>query len=323
MLTIRFLRALAVIAVSAAVPGAHAQNYPTKPVRMIVPFPAGGAVDGTARSFGQRFAEVFGQQFIVDNRSGAGGNIGADLVAKAAPDGYTLLITTPGHAIAPSLYRNLPFDPIKDFVAVSQMTQTFLLLVANTALPVKSARELVALARSQPGKLNYGHTGIGVAPHLVGEMMRIAAGIDVVAVPYKGDAPLIPALIAGEVQYGFVPGAVSNEHVRARRLRALAVSGGARAATYPDTPTLLENGLDVEYFGWVGMFATGGTPREIALRLSSEVASALNTPEIAARVRNAGYEPGGTTPDQFAAKMRADVAKYAKIIKDARVPLMD
>jgi tripartite-type tricarboxylate transporter receptor subunit TctC len=186
-----------------AVSIAHAQNYPSKPVRIIVPFPAGGAVDGTARDFAQRFTEVFGQQFIVDNRSGAGGNIGADLVAKASPDGYTLLVTTPGHAIAPSLYRNLPFDPVKDFAPVSQITQTFLLLVANPALPVRSVRELVALAKSQPGRLNYGHTGVGVAPHLVGEMMRINASIDVVAVPYKGDAPLIPALIAGEVQYGF------------------------------------------------------------------------------------------------------------------------
>jgi tripartite-type tricarboxylate transporter receptor subunit TctC len=300
-----------------------AQAYPVKPVRMIVPFPAGGAVDGTARAFAQKFSEVFGQQFIVDNRSGAGGNIGADLVAKAAPDGYTLLITTPGHAIAPSLYRKLPFDVIRDFVPVSQMTQTFLLLVSNTALPVRSARDLVTLARSQPGKLNYGHTGIGVAPHLVGEMLRIAAGIDVVAVPYKGDAPLIPALIAGEVQYGFVPGAVSNEHVRAGRLRAVAVSGGARAATYPDTPTLLENNLDVEYLGWTGMFATGGTSREIVGRLSSEIAAALKTPEIAARVRNSGYEPGGTSPEQFAAKFQADIARYAKVIREARIPLMD
>ena len=308
---------------SAALPLASAQTYPVKPVRMIVPFPAGGAVDATARSFAQKFSEVFAHQFIVDNRSGAGGNIGADLVAKAAPDGYTLLITTPGHAIAPSLYRKLPFDPLKDFTAVSQMTQTFLLLVSNPALPIKSARELVELARSQPGKLNYGHTGIGVAPHLVGEMIRIASGIEVVAVPYKGDAPLIPALIAGEVQYGFVPGAVSNEHVRAGRLRAVAVSGSNRAATYPDIPTLQENGIDVEYLGWVGMFATGGTPREITLRLSSEVASALKTTEIAARVRNSGYEPGGSTPDQFAAKFRSDVIKYAKIIKDAHVPLMD
>ena len=302
---------------------AFAQAYPVKPVRMVVPFPAGGAVDGTARAFAQKFSEVFGQQFIIDIRSGAGGNIGADIVAKAAPDGYTLLITTPGHAIAPSLYRKLPFDVIKDFAPVSQMTQTFLLLVSNSALPIKSARELVTLAKSQPGKLNYGHTGIGVAPHLVGEMLRIAAGIDVVAVPYKGDAPLIPALIAGEVQYGFVPGAVSNEHVRAGRLRAVAVSGGARAATYPDTPTLLENNLDVEYLGWTGMFATAGTSREIVGRLSSEIAAALKTPEIATRVRNSGYEPGGTSPEQFAAKLQADIARYAKVIKEARIPLMD
>ena len=166
---------------------AFGQNYPAKPVRIIVPFPAGGAVDVMGRTFGEKFSQTFGQQFIVDNRPGAGGNIGADAVAKSAPDGYMLLLTTTGHAVAPSLYRKLPFDPLKDFAPVSQATATYLVLVANPGMP-NTLKEIVDLAKKQPGKLNYAHTGLGVAPHLVGEMLKHAAGIDIVMINYKGDS---------------------------------------------------------------------------------------------------------------------------------------
>jgi tripartite-type tricarboxylate transporter receptor subunit TctC len=299
------------------------QAYPAKPVRMLVPFPPGGGVDVVARTFSQKLSEAWGQQVIVENRPGAGGNIAADLVAKAPPDGYTLLITTTGHAVAPSLFRKLPFDPIKDFAAASQITSTYLILVANPGMPA-TLKELVALAKSQPGKLNYGHTGLGVAPHLVGEMLKSAAGINIVMVTYKGDAQTIPAMLANEVQLGFSPPTSVVGHVKAGRLRALAVSGAARGSAFPDVPTVTEAGYpDATYNGWVGFFAPGGTPREILTRVSSETARALRMPDVAARLPSWGAEAAGTSPDEFAARYRADIVRYAKVIKEANVPLVD
>jgi tripartite-type tricarboxylate transporter receptor subunit TctC len=280
-------------------------------------------VDVVARTFSQKFSEAWGQQVVVENRPGAGGNIAADLVAKAPPDGYTLLITTTGHAVAPSLFRKLPFDPIKDFAATSQITSTYLVLVANPSMPA-TLKELVALAKSQPGKLNYGHTGLGVAPHLVGEMLKSAAGINIVMVTYKGDAQTIPAMLANEVQMGFSPPTTVVGHVKAGRLRALAVSGAARGAAFPDVPTVTEAGYaDATYNGWVGFFSPAGTPRDILIRISTETARALRMPDVAARLPGWGAEAAGTSPDEFAKRYRADIARYAKVIKDANVPLVD
>lgn len=306
-----------------AAAGAFAQAYPAKPVRIVVPFPPGGGVDVVARTFSQKFTEAWGQQVIVENRPGAGGNIAADAVAKSVPDGYTLLITTIGHAVAPSLYRKLPFDPIKDFAAASQITATYLVLVANPGMP-GTLKELVALAKSQPGKLNYGHTGLGVAPHMVGEMLKAAAGIDIVMVTYKGDAQTVPAMLSNEVQMGFSPPTTVVQHVKAGRLRALAVSGAARGAAFPDVPTVTEAGYpDATYNGWVGFFAPGGTPHDILNKISSETARALRLPDVAERLPTWGAEPAGTTPDEFAARYRADIARYAKVIKDANIPRLD
>ena len=300
-----------------------AQTYPAKPVRMIVPFPPGGGVDVVARTFSQKFTEAWGQQVIVENRPGAGGNIGADAVAKAAPDGYTLLITTTGHAVAPSLYRKLPFDSINDFSAASQITSTYLVLVANPGMPA-TLKDLVALAKSQPGKLNYGHTGLGVAPHMVGEMLKVAAGIDIVMVTYKGDAQTVPAMLSNEVQMGFSPPTTVVQHVKTGRLRALAVSGAARGAAFPDVPTVTEAGYpDATYNGWVGFFVPAGTPRDILNKISSETARALRLHDVAERLPGWGAEAAGTTPEEFAARYRADIARYARIIKDANIPRLD
>ena len=300
-----------------------AQTYPAKPVRIIVPFPPGGGVDVVARTFSQKFSEFWGQQAVVENRPGAGGNIAADLVAKAPPDGYTLLITTTGHAVAPSLFRKLPFDPFKDFAAVSQITSTYLVLVANPAMPA-TLKELIALAKAQPGKLNYAHTGLGVAPHIVGEMLKAAAGINIVMVTYKGDAQTIPAMLANEAQMGFSSPTTVVGHAKAGRLRALAVSGAARGAAFPDVPTVTEAGYrDATYNGWVGFFAPAGTPRDILNKVSADTARALRMPDVAARLPGWGAEAAGTTPDAFAATYRADVARYAKVIKAAKVPLVD
>jgi tripartite-type tricarboxylate transporter receptor subunit TctC len=316
------MRLVAAIAVLAAGTAA-AQTYPTKPARIIVPFPAGGAVDVMGRTFGEKFSQTFGQQFIVDNRPGAGGNIGADAVAKSAPDGYTLLLTTTGHAVAPSLYRKLPYDPLKDFAAVSQATATYLVLVANPSMP-NTLKEIVDLAKKQPGKLNYAHTGLGVAPHLVGEMLKHAAGIDITMINYKGDAQTVPAMLSNESQLGFSPPTTVVQHIKAGKLKAIAQSGTRRGSALPDVPTVTEAGFpDATYVGWVGFFAPGGTPREILNRLSSEVSRTLKMPDVAPRVPTWGGEAAGTTPDEFAAKYRSDIALYAKIIKQANVPLVD
>lgn len=317
----RLLLSALLLALAAGV--ALGQSYPSKPVHMIVPFLAGGGVDALARALSHRFTEAWGQQVIVENRPGAGGNIGANVVAKAAPDGHTLLVASTGLSMAPSLYRKLPFDPLKDLAAASQIMSNYFVLVANPGMPA-SLKELIALAKSQPGKLNYGHTGLGGSPHLVGEMLRAAAGINIVLVPYKGDAQALFAMLANEVQMTFAPPATVVQMVKTGKLRALTVTGTSRSTSFPDAPTMTEVGFpEVTYVGWVGFFAPGGTPRDILNRISSETARALRMPEIVERLTSGGLDAAGTTPDEFAARYRADMARYAKIIRDANIPLVD
>jgi len=303
---------------------AVAQVWPAKPVHIVVPQSPGGGVDTVARAFAQKFSEAWKQPVIVDNRPGAGGTIGADFVAKSARDGYTVLLTTASQAISASQYRKLPFDPIADFAPVSQLMSTYLMLVCNPKVPARSVKELVALAKSQPGKLNFGSTGSGGSPHMIAELFKLEAGIEVVHVPYKGDAPLTPALIAGEVQYAFLTPIAVLQHVKSGRLRGLAVTGPARASVAPDVPTMAESGLPgVEYVGWMGIFAPGGTPRDIVGRISDEAIRTVKIPDIRERVPAWGGEPAGTGPDEFAARYRADIAKYARITRDAGVPTLD
>ena len=303
------LAALALAGLALAnVTAALAQNYPVKPVHLVVPFPPGGGVDVVARGFGNKYSELWSQPVVIDNRPGAGGNIGAEAVAKSAPDGYNLLVTTTGHAVAPGLYKKLPFDPIKDFAPASQMIGTYLVLVANPTMP-SNLKDLVAVAKQQPGKLNYGHTGLGVAPHLVGEMLKIAAGIDIVMVTYKGDAQTIPAMMANEVQMGFTPPNSSLQLVRAGKLKAIAVSGSRRGSIYPDVPTVAEAGYpDVTYNGWIGLFGAGGTPRDILNRIAADTARAVKAPEVIAQFPNWGAEGAGTSPEEFAKRYRDDIA---------------
>jgi tripartite-type tricarboxylate transporter receptor subunit TctC len=303
---------------------ALAQGWPAKPVRIVVPLSAGGGVDIVARAFAQKFSEAWKQPVIVDNRAGAGGTIGADYVAKSARDGYTLLVVSTSHAISASQYRKLPFDPIADFAPVSQIISAYLMLVCNPKVPAKTVKELVALAKSQPGKLNFASTGSGGAPHMIAELFRLEAGIDVVHVPYKGDAPLTPALLAGEVQYSFLTPTAVLQHIKSGRLRGLAVTGKARAAIAPDLPTMAEAGLPgVEYIGWIGIFAPGGTPRDILGRISEETIRTLKMPDILERVPGWGGEPAGNSPEEFAALYRADIAKYTRISREAGVPTVD
>ena len=304
--------------------GAIAQSWPARPVHIVVPQSAGGGVDTVARAFAQKFSEGWKQPVVVDDRPGAGGTIGADFVAKSAKDGYTLLLASSSQAISASQYRKLPFDPVADFTPVSQLMSTYLMLVCNPKLPVKSVKDLVALAKASPGKLNYGSTGSGGSPHMIAELFRLETGISAVHVPYKGDAPLTPALLAGEVQYSFLTPIAVLQHVKSGRLRALAVTGTTRASIAPDIPTMAEAGLPaVEYIGWMGIFAPGGTPREVVARIAEESMRVVKMPDIQERFPAWGGEPAGTGPEEFGARYRADIAKYARITREAGVPTLD
>ncbi|MFN0303049.1 MAG: Bug family tripartite tricarboxylate transporter substrate binding protein [Burkholderiales bacterium] len=315
-----------VASLAVAMVGTHAlaQSFPSKPVRLIVPFPAGGAVDTVARAVGQKLGGVWNQQVLVENRAGAGGNIGADAVAKSAPDGYTLLITTNGLAISPSLYKKLPFDPIKDFAPVTQLTASYLALAVNPQLGANTAKELVELARAKPGSISYGSTGVGVAPHLVMELFKAATGIDMLHVPYKGDAQVGPALVSGEVQAAFLPPSAIVGYVKAGRLLALAVTSAGRAAALPDVPSIVDAGFpSVEYAGWLGVLAPANTPRDTINQIQRNIATVLSQQEMKDRLPTWGYEPVGTTAAQFDARYKTDIAAFAKLIQDARIPMQE
>ena len=303
---------------------AVAQTYPGKPIRMLVPFVAGGVVDTTARALTPRLAEGLGQPVIIDNRPGAGGNIAADAVAKAPADGYTLLITTHGHAISPGLYKKLPFDAGKDFAAITQIASSYLVFVSSLKVPAANVQELLALARAQPGRLNYGSTGLGAPPHLVGELFKMTTGIDMVHVPYKGDAPMYLALLAGEVDVAFGPLGNAIQHIRSGKLRALAMTNPTRSAAIPDVPTMAEAGVpNFAATGWLGLFAPAGTPRAVVDRLYAEMAKVLLIQDIRDRMPGWGYETVGSKPHEFDKRFKSDLALYAKVIREARIPLQD
>ncbi len=303
---------------------AFAQTYPSKPIRIVVPFAAGGAVDTLARLIGGKLSESLGQPVIVENHPGAGGNLGADAVAKAAPDGYTILQNTNGQAISPALYRSLPFDPVKDFIPVTQLVATSTVVVANPKLPATSLNELVALAKSKPGRLNYGMTGVGNQLHLTMEMLKRAAGIDLQAIPYRGDAPLNAALIAGDIDVAIVPIATARPLIESNRLRALAVTGAARSPALPKVPTIGEDTLPgFESSGWQGYFVPANTPRDVVTIIQRAAVKALSAPDVLERLKAFGNEPVGSTPAEFDAKFRADLALFAKIIREAHIPVQD
>src|SRR5688572_2843803 len=323
-LTMRIFRCALAMLFSLAASQAAAQVFPSKPIRLIVPFPAGGSVDAVGRSVAQRLAEYLKQPVVVDNRAGAGGNVGADAVAKAAPDGYTLLITTPGLAIARSIYRKLPFDPASDFAPISQLTSTYLILVVHQNVPANSVAELIALAKAQPGKLNYGSSGSGATIHLATELFKISTGTSIVHVPYKGEAPAYTALLGNEVQLTVGPVSGLLPHIKAGRLRALGVSSGTRAPAMPEVPTIAEAGVPgYEFSSWFGLFAPAGTPREVIARLQQEAARAMAQPEVRERLPAMGNEAVGSTSEQFTAKFQAEIAKYAAVVKAAGIPPAD
>jgi tripartite-type tricarboxylate transporter receptor subunit TctC len=295
---------------------AGAADYPSKPIRLVVPFPAGGPVDITARTLGPRLSEALGQRIVVDNRGGAGGILGSDIVAKSAPDGHTLLLCTTGNAINVSLVPNLPYDIRKDFVPVSMVVIITSILVVHPALPVKSVKELIALAKARPDALSYASTGNGAPTHLAAELFKSMAGVRILHVPYKGAAPAVVDLLSGHVQLSFISAPGVMPHVRNNRLRVLAVTNARRSLLLPDVPTLNEAGLrGYESEGWHGLFAPAGTPKPAVDRLYREISALLRDSKISAQLVAGGAEPVGLPPDEFGPKLHAEIEKWAKVVK--------
>jgi len=298
---------------------ATAQHYPARPIRIVSPFAAGGSTDILARLIGQKLTESWGEPVIVDNRAGAGGIIGSDLVAKAQPDGYTLLLTsTSAHAINPALHRTLPYDPLRDFAAVTQVATGHNILVVHPSVPAKSVQELIALAKSKPGTLTFSSGGNGTPAHIAGELFKSLAKVDMVHVPYKGGGPAAVALLAGEVSLSFGSVTTVLPQVRANRLKALAVTGAKRSSMVPELPTIAEAGVPgYALNSWYGVLAPARTPRQIVAKLSTEIVRILNLADVRAKLLQEGVDPEGTTPQEFSAFIRAEVEKWPRLVKAA------
>lgn len=294
--------------------------YPKKPIELIVPFTAGGTTDNIARLISQRLSESWGATVVVNNRPGSGGTIATGIAAKAAPDGHTLLVTTIGFAITPALHK-LPYDPIADFAPITELASLPLMLVVHASMPVTNLKEFIALARTKPGGFDYASAGVGTSPHLAGEMFKTMAGVELVHVPYKGNAEVANAIIGGHVKVYFSLVPASLQHVRNGTLRVLAVTSAQRLPYLPDVPTIAEHGFpDYEITSWQGAFAPSGTPKEIVDKLNGELVQMLNMPDVRARMAREGADPVGSTPEQFAARVKSELEKWAKVAKAAGMP---
>jgi tripartite-type tricarboxylate transporter receptor subunit TctC len=299
---------------------ARAQNYPARPVKVVVPFAPGG-VDVTARLIGDRIAATLRQPFIIENRPGAGGSVGAKMVTSADPDGYTLIFSTPGPVVvSPLINKNAGYDTLKNFAAVAQVSQSPLALVVHPSVPAKSVRELVAHAKANPGKVHFPSPGFGTQPHLVGEMFKSQTGTDITHVPYRGSAPSITDLLSGQMQMYFDNFANLLPHVENGRLRAIAVTGDTRPAQLPDVPTMAESGYaGIAAVYWNGLLAPAGTPVSVVARLNAAVNQALAVPEVRTALIKLGSEPKTGTPAEFAAFIAAEVRHWGKVVRDANI----
>jgi tripartite-type tricarboxylate transporter receptor subunit TctC len=318
--------ATATLVLLSAFPGAPqtalaADVYPVRPIRMIVAYPPGGGTDRVGRAMSERLSEQLGQNVVVDNRGGATGNIGTELAARAAPDGYTLLMgNVAPNAVNVSLFRKLPFDPVRDFAPVSLVAVTPNILVVHPSLPVKTVKDLVALAKAKPGTLNFPSAGVGSSSHLAGEMLKSMTKIDMVHVPYKGGGPALIALISGQVQIMFATLPAAMPHVKSARVRPIAMTTAKRSAAMPDLPTIAESGVTgYEAATWYGLLAPARTPQQVIDRLHGEVVKILAGP-TRQRLESQGFEPDGGTPAAFAAYIKAEIAKWANVIKTAGIP---
>jgi tripartite-type tricarboxylate transporter receptor subunit TctC len=313
-------KTIVALALTLAAGAAAAQTYPTKAVRLVVPFLAGGSTDIVGRTVAQKLSEMWGQQAFVDNRPGGGTTIGTEMVAKAAPDGYTLLVTPAPFTINPSLLTKLPYDALTDFAPITLINTTPLVMVVNPGVPAKNVKELIALAKAKPGKLNFGSSGTGGSNHLAGELFDAMAGVKMVHIPYKGNAGALTDIVGGhlDVVYNGITSAVAL--IRGNKLRALAVTSLQRSAALPDVPTLDESGLKgFEAVAWNGLTAPAKTPREIIMKINADVIKIVNSPELKERLKADGSDPVGNSPEQYAAFLRNEIAKWAKVIKFANV----
>ena len=295
---------------------ALAQAYPHKPLRLVVPFPPGGPTDILGRAIGAKLGELLGQPVIIDNRGGAGGGIGADNIAKSAPDGYSLLLGTTGtHTINPNLYSKLPYDPIKDFVPISLVVKYLNILVVNPNVPVKSVAELIALAKQKPGQITFGSAGNGSSNHLTAEMLATMTGVKMQHVPYKGSGPALNDVIAGQISFMFDQYSTVGPNIKAGKLRAIGIATKQRHPLLPDVPTIGETVPGFEVSPWYGLFAPAGTPRAIIDRLNADLTKVMNSPEIHARMTTLGWDPVTNTPEEFAAQIKSELAIWADVVK--------
>jgi len=302
----------------------QAQSYPTQSVRFIVPFPPGGGTDFTARVIGPKLAERLGQPVILENRAGAGGNVGSEYVAKAKPDGYTIGIVTVDISPSPNLYKKLNYDPTKDFAPVSLVAQNPLVMLVRPSHPAKTLKEFVAYAKANPGKVNYGSSGMGGLGHLAGELLKSLAKIDMVHAPYKGAGPALVGLMGNEIDMTVVSAASAMPHVLSGKARAVAALGKQRIASLPDVPTSKEAGVDgFDALWWAGIVAPAGTPRDIVNRLNAEWIKIAAMADVKEQIRKGGLEPASSTPEDFSAFIKEDVALWGKVIKEANIPRLD
>ena len=311
------LAALLISILAASMQALAADTYPSRPIRIVDAFPPGGPSDLVARSINQKLSESMGQTVVVDNRGGGGGVLGSDLVAKSAPDGYTLLIGPSGAlTIQPTLNPKLPFNPQRDFVTITQLTNGPQVIAVHPSVAAKSVKDLIALAKAKPGQLNYASGGAGTANHLAVEAMKLSAGIDVVHIPYKGTGPALTGVLTGEAQMIIASLLATLPHAKSGKLRALAVTTSARSNALPDVPTASESGLPkFETSSWHGMLAPAGTPRAIVTKLHAEFVKAITQPDVKERLNAQGLDVVASTPEQFAAHIKSETAKYARVIK--------
>jgi tripartite-type tricarboxylate transporter receptor subunit TctC len=300
---------------------AYAQSYPSRVVKIVVAYPPGGSIDVVSRLVNQRLTGVLGQQFIVENRAGAAGNIGTDYVAKAAPDGYVLLMGSAASiSSAPAVYAKLPYDPVRDLAPIVQVANQPNVLTAHPSVPAKTLKEFIALAKANPGKFNYGSSGIGASQHMTAELFAMLTGVKIEHIPYKGGTPAMTDLISGQIDFMFTPAPNAIAFVQSGKIRGIAVTSLKRSSALPELPTMNESGLKgFELLGWIGLLGPAGTPREIVDRLNGEVNKML-AGDIRQRLTELGLDAVGGTPEHFAAFIRQDIAKYAKIVKVAGIP---
>jgi tripartite-type tricarboxylate transporter receptor subunit TctC len=300
---------------------AWSQSFPVKPVRMVLPYPPGGGGDTIARPLAQKLTEALGQQVIVDNRGGGGGNVGMEMVARAAPDGYTIVMAlTAQLAVNVSLFSKVPYDPVKDYEPITLLGTGIYILVVHPSLPVRSAKDLIALAKTRPGQITYASSGNGSGGHLAMELFKNMTGTNLLHVPYKGGGPALVDLLAGHVQVLFSTQLAAAQHIQSGRIRALGVSTARRSVGLPDMPTLAEVGVPGYDAGvWYGVLAPAGTPRELVMRWNAEIVKALKNPELRTFLVTNGIEPIGSAPEELSRQIRSEIAKWAKVIKDAKV----